>query len=48
LAVLFGAQAGAKVLGSVQRWRGPLQTVNASLIIAIGIYLTLAASLRVI
>ena len=48
LAVLFGAQAGAKVFGSVQRWRGPLQTVNASLIIAIGIYLTLAASLRVI
>ena len=48
LAVLFGAQAGASVLGGVQRWQGPLQTVNASLIIAIGTYLTLSASLRVI
>jgi cytochrome c biogenesis protein CcdA len=48
LAVLFGAQAGANVLGGVQRWQGPLQTVNAWLIVAIGAYLTLSGSLRLI
>lgn len=48
LAVLFGAQAGADVLGGVQRWQGPLQTANAWLIVAIGTYLTLSGTLKLI
>lgn len=48
LAVLFGAQAGAKVVVGVQRWQGPLQTANAWLIVGIGAYLTLSGSLGVI
>lgn len=48
LAILFGAQAGARVLGGVQRWQEPLQTVNAWLIVGIGAYLTLSGSLGMI
>lgn len=48
LAVLFGAQAGARVVGGLQRWQGPLQTANAWLIVGIGAYLTLSGSLGVI
>lgn len=48
LAVLFGAQAGARVVGGLQRWQGPLQTANAWLIVAIGAYLTLSGTLDVI
>ena len=48
LAVLFGAQAGARVVGGLQRWQGPLQTANAWLIVAIGAYLTLAGTLGAI
>ena len=48
LAVLFGAQAGAKVLGGVQRWQRPLQTVNAWLIVCIGVYLTLSGPLGLV
>jgi hypothetical protein len=48
LAVLFGAQAGAKVLGGVQRWQEPLQSVNAWLIVGIGAYLTLSGPLGLV
>jgi cytochrome c biogenesis protein CcdA len=48
LAVLFGAQAGAKVLGGVQRWQKPLQSVNAWVIVGIGAYLTLSGPLGLV
>jgi hypothetical protein len=48
LAVLFGAQAGARLVGGLQRWQGPLQTANAWLIVGIGAYLTLSGSLGLI
>jgi cytochrome c biogenesis protein CcdA len=48
LAVLFGAQAGATLVGGLQRWQGVLQTANGWLIVAIGIYLTLSGTLGVI
>jgi cytochrome c-type biogenesis protein len=48
LAVLFGAQAGAEVVGGLQRWQGPLQKVNAWLIVAVGAYLTLSGTFGVI
>jgi cytochrome c biogenesis protein CcdA len=48
LAVLFGAQSGARVVGGLQRWQGPLQAANAWLIVGIGAYLTLSASLGVL
>jgi cytochrome c biogenesis protein CcdA len=48
LAVLFGAQAGAKVLGGVQRWQKPLQSVNAWVIVSIGAYLTLSGPLGLV
>ena len=48
LAVLFGAQAGARVLGGVRRWQGPLQIVNAWLIVGIGVYLTLSGPLGLV
>jgi cytochrome c biogenesis protein CcdA len=47
LAVLVGANSGARLVGGIQRWQGPLQTVNAWLIVAIGAYLTLSGSLRI-
>lgn len=48
LAVLFGAQAGARLVGGLQRWQGSLQTANAWLIVAIGTYLTLSGTLGVV
>lgn len=48
LAVVLGANSGAKVVGGLRRWQGPLQTINAWLIIAVGGYLTLASSLRLL
>ncbi len=45
LALLFGAQTGARLVGGVQRWQGALQTGNAWLIVAIGVYLTLSGTL---
>lgn len=48
LAVLVGASAGARLVGGIQRWQGPLQTVNAWLIVAIGTYLTLSGTLKLI
>ena len=48
LAVPFGAQAGDPSLRGLQRWQGPLQTANAWLIVAIGVYLTLSGTLGVI
>jgi len=48
LALLFGAQAGAKIVGGVERWQGPVQTANAWLIVAIGAYLTLSGTLGLI
>jgi cytochrome c biogenesis protein CcdA len=48
LAVLFGAQKGATLVGGLQRWQGVLQTTNGWLIVAIGIYLTLSGTLGVI
>jgi len=48
LAVLVGASAGARLVGGIQRWQGPLQTVNAWLIVAIGTYLTLSETLKLI
>jgi cytochrome c biogenesis protein CcdA len=47
LAVLAGAGSGARLVGGIQRWQGPLQTVNAWLIVAIRTYLTLSGSLRI-
>jgi hypothetical protein len=43
-----GASAGARLVGGLQRWQGPLQTVNAWLIVAIGTYLTLSGTLKLI
>jgi cytochrome c biogenesis protein CcdA len=48
LAVLVGASSGAGLVGGIQRWQGPLQTVNAWLIVAIGTYLTLSGTLKLI
>ena len=48
LLVLLGASGGAKVLGGLERWQGPLQTANGWLIVAIGAYLTLSGTLGVI
>jgi cytochrome c biogenesis protein CcdA len=48
LAVLFGAQAGAALVGGLQRWQGALQTANGWLIVAIGLYLTLSGMLGLI
>lgn len=48
LAVLFGAQAGAKLVGGLQRWQRALQIANGWLIVVIGIYLTLSGTLGVI
>lgn len=48
LAVLFGAQAGARLVGGLQRWQGSLQTANAWLIVAIGTSLTLSGTLGVV
>jgi cytochrome c biogenesis protein CcdA len=48
LAVLFGAQAGATLVGGLQRWQGVLHTANGWLIVAIGTYLTLSGTLGVI
>jgi hypothetical protein len=48
LAVLYGAQAGGRIVGGVQRWQRPLQTGNACVIVAIGAYSTLSRSLGVL
>lgn len=48
LAVLVGARTGARLVGGIQRWQRPLQTVNAWLIVAIGTYLTLSATLKLV
>ena len=48
LLVLLGASGGAKVLGGLERWQGPLQTANGWLIVGIGAYLTLSGTLGVI
>jgi cytochrome c biogenesis protein CcdA len=45
LAVLIGASSGARLVGGIQRWQGPLQTLNAWLIVAVGVYLTLSGPL---
>lgn len=48
LVVPFGVQAGAALVGGLQRWQGALQTANGWLLVAIGIYLTLSGTLDVI
>ena len=48
LAVQLGASTGARLVGGIQRWQGPLQAVNAWLIVAIGAYLTLSGTLKLI
>ena len=48
LAVLVGASAGARLVGGMQRWQGPIQTLNAWIVIAIGAYLTVSSSLRLL
>jgi cytochrome c biogenesis protein CcdA len=48
LAVLFGAEAGARFAGGIQRWQQPLQTLNGSLIAGIGVWLTLSGTLGLV
>ena len=46
LSVVLGLGSSGKMLAAIQRWQGPMQKVTATLILLIGIYLTLTLSLK--
>lgn len=48
LLVLLGASGGAKVLGGLERWQAGIQAVTGWIILAVGIYLTLTGTLKVV
>ncbi len=46
LPVALGLGSSGKMLAAIPRWQGPMQKVTATLILLIGIYLTLTLSLK--
>ena len=48
LLILLGAKSGATVLGGLERWQHGIQTSTAWVILAVGVYLTLSGTLKLI
>lgn len=50
VAMLFvlGVRSAAGIIGGIQRWQGHLQSATASIIIAVGVYMTLSGPLDLI
>jgi threonine/homoserine/homoserine lactone efflux protein len=48
LLIVLGAGSAARVMSNLQCWQGRVQTATASVILAVGVYLTLSGTFGIV